>query len=217
VPDIKAIIFDIGGVLSASPVAGIRAWTEQCGIDYAVLGPLVARPESAFSRLERSDLTPEQFARQFQAECAAAGITADPLAFLASFADLPQREEMHAIVRHLHGRYKLGCITNNVLREEDAGARAEIFACFDVIVESARVGLRKPDPRIYLMTCEQLGVAPAEAVFLDDFGVNLKGARALGMTTIKVDETTRAIDELEAVLGIPLPRPASSEFRVAGS
>jgi putative hydrolase of the HAD superfamily len=210
------VIFDIGGVLSSSPVAGIRAWAEQCGIDYGVLGPLVAHPESAFSRLERSDLTPEQFAREFQAECAAEGITADPHTFLASFANLPQRHEMHAVVRHLYGRYKLGCITNNVLREGGSGTRGGVFSLFDVIVESAKVGLRKPDPRIYLMTCEQLGVAPVESVFLDDFGVNLKGARALGMTTIKVDETTRAIDELEAVLGIPLPRTGST-FQVPRS
>jgi len=204
--EIKAVIFDIGGVLSHSPVAAIRAWAEGCGLDYAVLGPLIANPEGAYSRLEQSALTPEEFAREFEAECAAQGISADPRAFLASFAGLGWREEMHAVVRHLHGRYKLGCITNNIVRDDGTGTRGEIFQLFDVIVESARVGVRKPDPRIYVMTCEQLGVTPEQAVFLDDFGVNLKGARALGMTTIKVDETTRAIDELEAVLGIPLPR-----------
>ena len=205
-PEIKAVIFDIGGVLSSSPVAGIRAWAERCGIDYGVFGPIVARPEGAYSRLERSDLTAEAFAREFEAECAAEGIAADPHGFLASFHNLPQRPEMHAVVRHLRGRYKLGCITNNVLREGGTGTRGDIYDCFDVIVESAKVGLRKPDPRIYQMTCEQLGVTPVEAVFLDDFGVNLKGARALGMTTIRVDETTSAIDELGRVLGIPLPR-----------
>src|SRR5262249_13784522 len=120
--------------------------------------------------------------------------------------------EMHAVVRALHGRYKLGCITNNLLREGPLG-RAEIFDLFDVIVESARVGLRKPHPEIYLLACEHLGVAPQEAVFLDDCGVNLKGARAPGMTTIKVDETTSAIDELESVLGIPLPRDGSTVQR----
>jgi putative hydrolase of the HAD superfamily len=204
--DIRAVIFDIGGVLSASPVAAIRAWAEGCGIDYGVLGPLVARPESAFSRLEQSALTPEQFAREFQAECASQGISVDPHGFLASFSALPQRPEMHAVVRHLHGRFKLGCITNNIIRDGAAAGRGDIFDLFDVVIESAEVGLRKPDPRIYLLACEQLGVSPEQAVFLDDFGVNLKGARALGMTTIKVDETTRAIDELETVLGIPLPR-----------
>jgi putative hydrolase of the HAD superfamily len=206
--EIKAVIFDIGGVLTGSPVAGIRAWAEQCGIDYGVLGPLVARPESAYSRFETSAITDEEFCREFEAECTAAGLAADPRGFLDSFARLPARPEMHAVVRALHGRYKLGCITNNLLREGPLG-RAEIFDLFEVIVESAKVGHRKPHPEIYLMTCAQLGIAPEEAVFLDDFGVNLKGARALGMTTIKVDATTSAIDELEQVLGIPLPRDGS--------
>jgi putative hydrolase of the HAD superfamily len=112
---------------------------------------------------------------------------------------------MVAVVRALKGRYKLGCITNN-LRREGGGDRWGIFALFDDVIESSAVGLRKPDPRIFLLSCEHLGVRPEEAVFLDDFGVNLKGARALGMTTIKVDETASAIDELEAALGISLPR-----------
>ena len=207
-PAIRAVIFDVGGVLTASPVAGIRSWAEQCGIDYSVLGPLVAAPAGPWSRFETSELSPEEFAGAFEAECAAQGLTVDSATFLASFSNLPVREEMLAVVRALKGRFKLGCITNNVRRE--GFGRAEVFTLFDVVIESAKVGLRKPDPQIYLLACEQLGVTPEETVFLDDFGVNLKGARALGMTTIKVDETTRAIDELEAALGLPLPRQASS-------
>jgi putative hydrolase of the HAD superfamily len=213
--DIRAVIFDIGGVLTQSPVAAIRAWAEGCGVDYGILGPLVAQPESAFSRFERSALSDEEFCREFEAECVGAGISADPRAFLASFAGLAPRPEMIAIVEALRGRCGLGCITNNV-RREPTGGRGDLFSLFDVVIESSRVGLRKPDPRIYLLACEQLGVTPEQAVFLDDFGVNLKGARALGMTTIKVDETTGAIDELEAVLGIALPREGS-RFQVPRS
>jgi putative hydrolase of the HAD superfamily len=75
---------------------------------------------------------------------------------------------------------------------------------FDVVVESAVEGLRKPDPRIYELTCERLGVAPHEVVFLDDLGINLKPARAMGMTTIKVADPRAALDELGAVLGLDL-------------
>lgn len=202
--DIQAVIFDIGGVITASPVTAIRAWAAGCGVDYAVLGPLLAAPDGPWSRFEKSELTPEEFATAFRADCAAGGLTVDSAGFLAAFAQLPVRREVLAVIRHLHGRYRLGCITNNVRRE--GGNRHEILDLFDVVIESAKVGLRKPDTRIYQMACAQLGVTPEQTVFLDDFGVNLKGARALGMTTIKVDETDSAIAELESALGIPLPR-----------
>ena len=75
---------------------------------------------------------------------------------------------------------------------------------FDVFIESALVGLRKPDPRIYELVCRELGVAPARAAFLDDIGRNLKTARALGMTTIKVDDPDGALRELGGILGFDL-------------
>ena len=75
---------------------------------------------------------------------------------------------------------------------------------FDAVVESSRVGVRKPDPRFYELACERLSIAPDEAVFLDDLGVNLKPARALGMTTIKVVDPDEALAELEAVVGFSL-------------
>lgn len=117
------------------------------------------------------------------------------------------RPEMVAVVRHLKGKVALGCITNNVVRDDSRpGALWDLGALFECVIESAKVGLRKPDPAIYQMACDALGVTPPEAAFLDDLGANLKGARALGMITIKVDHTLGALDELEAALGIPLPR-----------
>ena len=104
----------------------------------------------------------------------------------------------------------MGAITNNVASEGPAKRRTsglDVHSLFEVVIESAKVGMRKPDPRIYRLACDALGVTPERSVFLDDIGQNLKGARALGMTTIKVDATLSAIDELEEVLGIPLPRP----------
>jgi putative hydrolase of the HAD superfamily len=76
------------------------------------------------------------------------------------------------------------------------------MAMFDHVIESSKIGLRKPDPRIYLMMCEQLGVAPAACVYLDDLGINCKPAAALGMTAIKVGGEVQALDDLGRVLGM---------------
>jgi len=116
---------------------------------------------------------------------------------------------MVGVVRHLRGKVKLGAITNNVSRDEVGTRRTsgvDLPSLFEVVVESAIVGFRKPQPEIFQIACEKLAIVPTEAIFLDDLGANLKGARALGMHTIKVDDTLSAIDELESALGFPLPR-----------
>lgn len=206
---LRAAIFDIGGVLTTSPVVAIRDWAYATGVDYAVLGPMLNLPDGAWARYERSVLSEAEFCRAIEDEGRAHGIevTGKELQRVA-FGGQHVRDEMVAVVRHLRGRVPIGCITNNV-RREDSRPRGliDLHSLFDVVVESAVVGLRKPDPRIYQMACEGLGVEVHEAVFLDDMGTNLKGARAIGMATIKVDHTHSAIEELEAALGLSLPRP----------
>ena len=98
----------------------------------------------------------------------------------------------------------LGCLTNNIGEGEERPDVAEVMALFDVVVESSKLGIRKPDPRFYELACEALEVRPVECVFLDDLGINLKPARAMGMTTIKVDSAGQALTELGTVLGIAL-------------
>src|SRR5213082_392888 len=98
----------------------------------------------------------------------------------------------------------LGCLTNNIAEGEQRPDVAEVMALFDVIVESSKLGIRKPEPRFYELACEALAVEPAECVFLDDLGINLKPARAMGMTTIKVDSPGQALADLESVLGLEL-------------
>jgi putative hydrolase of the HAD superfamily len=114
------------------------------------------------------------------------------------------RPEMVTAVRRCQERLRTAALTNNFTLPDGDPPMREIRELFDVIVESSRIGVRKPDPRFYELACAELGVAPGESVFLDDLGVNLKSARALGMTTIKVDDPARAIAELEAILGFAL-------------
>jgi len=203
----RAVIFDFGGVISTSPLLGMRAYCERERVPMDAIRQLFATHDGAWSRFEMNAISREEFVQAFEAEARANGYTLDGWSFLdAFFAGMAVRPEMVAVVRFLHGRYKVGCITNNV----QAGERNPLLDdLFDVVIESSKVGLRKPDPRIYQIACESLGVQPEQAIFLDDFGVNLKAARELGMATVKVDETPSAIDELERLLGVALPRAAS--------
>ncbi|MCY4393981.1 MAG: HAD-IA family hydrolase, partial [Rhodospirillaceae bacterium] len=128
------------------------------------------------------------------------------------------RPEMVNALKACKARLRVGCITNNVAAGEgptmvlgeggeESGLAAEVaavFALFDHVIESSRAGLRKPDPRIYRMACDALGVEPENTVYLDDLGINLKPAREIGMTTIKVTDPAAALAELEAAVGFPL-------------
>jgi putative hydrolase of the HAD superfamily len=117
---------------------------------------------------------------------------------------------MVAAFKRIAAKFKTGCITNNLPANAigSLGGRsiyvAEVMALFDHVIESAKIGLRKPDPRVYQMMVEALHVDPKRCVYLDDLGVNLKPARAMGMTTIKVVDASQAIAELEAATGLAL-------------
>jgi putative hydrolase of the HAD superfamily len=210
VTKLKAAIFDIGGVLTHSPVTRIKAFCAENGIPDDVRWAIFAPEDGPWSRFERSELTPETFAAEFDVHIKPCGTSATGAGFMQwFFSGFGERPEMVNVVRHLRGKTKLAAITNNVARDEPAQRRTsgiDVHSLFEVVIESAIVGVRKPEPRIYQIACEKLGIEPHEAVFLDDLGANLKGARALGMQTIKVDDTLSAIDELERALGIPLPR-----------
>jgi len=114
------------------------------------------------------------------------------------------RPEMVEAVRRCGERLKTALLTNNVVGLMPGDEIAHIVAMFDVVIESSVVGVRKPDPHFYEIACERLAIEPRDAVFLDDLGINLKPARAMGMTTIKVDDPAIAITELEAIVGFPL-------------
>ncbi len=207
----RAVIFDLGGVVMPSPLDTFRAYEARQGLPHRFLSEVVlgGGEDGAWSRFERGELAPAEFVVAFDAECAAAGGTVRTTDLLEDIATRrgPHPEMVEAIRRIRAEGLRTGALTNNWRADDDTsmGERSpELAAAFDVVVESAREGLRKPDPRIYELTCERLGVAPVEAVFLDDLGVNLKSARALGMATIKVTGTGSALVELETILGFSL-------------
>jgi len=202
----RAVLFDLGGVVVGSPLHAIAAYERQRGIASGSINRVVVEtgPGGAWSRLERGELGLEDFYPAFDADCAGAGcsISARELMVLVAAATEPRPEMLEAIGRLRREGLKVGAITNNWVGEEPG--MSALAPHFDVMIESAVVGIRKPDPAIFHLACERLAITPPEAVFLDDIGSNLKTARALGMTTIKVDEPAAALAELETVLGLSL-------------
>jgi putative hydrolase of the HAD superfamily len=208
---VRAVIFDFGGVILTSPFEAFARYEADNGLPDGFLRRLNATdPDTnAWARLERSEVDLAGFAELFEAEARTAGHAVDGRAVLTLLAG-QLRPSMVEALRRCHDRVKTALLTNNFVAAgpgpegDRAGPMAEVLGHFDVIVESSRVALRKPDPAIYRLVCDELGVEPDEAVFLDDLGVNLKPARAMGMTTIKVVDPDDAIAQLEAVVGFPL-------------
>lgn len=206
---IRAVIFDLGGVVLGSPLHAIAAYERERGIAAGSVNRVVAQTgaDGAWARLERGLVALAEFAPAFEAECAAAGFAIDARVMMERMAASSQpRPAMLAAIRALRARgLRVAALTNNWPSEDrsDDGERT-LRDHFDEFFESSVLGLQKPDPRIYLHACTALAIAPEEAIFLDDIGRNLKTARALGMTTIKVETPEQALAELAGLLGIPI-------------
>lgn len=206
---IEAVLFDFGGVILSSPFEAFSKYEAEAGVPDGLLRGLNAtNPDTnAWAQLERSEVSLEEFCALYEAEAAAAGHRIEGRRVIEALAG-ELRPEMVEAVRRCSQRLKTACLTNNFVttsghvdREAQMGA---VMALFHVVVESSKVGVRKPDPKFYEMACELLDVEPAACVFLDDLGINLKPARAMGMTTIKVLDAPQALADLEAVVGFPL-------------
>lgn len=202
---IRAVLFDFGGVISSSPFDAFARYERERGLPDGFLRTVNATdPDAnAWARLERAELDLAGFDEAFAAESARLGHRipgADVLALLAG--DI--RPTVVEAVRRCAARLQTALLTNNVVGSMDDPRVDELLALFDVVVESSVVGVRKPEPAFYRIACERLGIAPDDAVFLDDLGVNLKPARAMGMATIKVGDPAVALAELERLVGFPL-------------
>ena len=207
---IEGVLFDMGGVVMDSPLHAIARYERAHGLPAnAVNRAIAAAGESgAWARLERGELTAETFCAPFEADCRAHGVEVSGAAIMAAIAEAGvARPMMLEAIRRLRAqRLRVGALTNNWKRAgpEDDVIPHRLKDHFDVFIESRVVGLRKPDPRIYELACRELGVPPERTAFLDDIGGNLKPARALGMSTIKVDTPEQALRELAALLGFDL-------------
>ena len=202
----RAVLFDVGGVVVGSPLEAIARFEAEQGIPAGFVNRVVVASgaDGAWSRLERGELRLEAFHPEFERDCARAGQRLDARAMMVRVAEATvPRPAMLEAIRRIRARGLLAAaVTNNwISADEGTGV---LRPHFDAFIESAVVGIRKPDPRIFELACAELGIAPSEAVMLDDIGANLKTARALGMTTVKVADADAALGELEALLGFPL-------------
>jgi putative hydrolase of the HAD superfamily len=206
-----ATLWDFGGVILESPFEAFARYERDNGLPEGFLRSLNAtNPDAnAWARMERSEVSIDRFAELFEGEASAAGHRVDARAILGLLSGR-LRPEMVEAVRRCAERVPTGLVTNNFVGLGDGARRedlAEVLALFHVVIESSQVGLRKPDPAIYLLACRELGVGPGDVVFLDDLGINLKPARSLGMTTVKVTDPDAALAELEAAVGFAVRAP----------
>jgi putative hydrolase of the HAD superfamily len=203
----NTVIFDFGGVITSSPFEAFNRMEAKNGLPKDFVRSVNARnpDDNAWAKFERAECSAAEFDTLFAAEARALGHELDGASVIACLAgDI--RPDMVAALDMLKSQgFGLGCITNNVASEEDIGwgpSVKHILSEFHHVIESAKVGLRKPDPRIYLMMCDALAVEPAACVYLDDLGINCKPAAALGMTAIKVTGERQALADLAAATGL---------------
>ena len=208
---IEAVIWDFGGVLTTSPFEAFARFEKERGLPVDIIRRTNAANhlENAWAKFERAEIDVDAFDKLFAEESRAFGAEVRGKEVLPLLqGDL--RPEMVEALRRVKARCKTGCITNNLPANAIGSTSgrslyvAEVMALFDHIIESARIGLRKPDPRIYEMMIDALKVDPETCVYLDDLGVNLKPARQMGMTTIKVVTVQQALVELESATGLTL-------------
>jgi len=209
---VEAVIWDFGGVFTSSPFEAFNALEAELGApkDHIRRVNATNPDHNAWALFERAEIDAARFDQLFLEESTALGFPirgADVLPKLSG----QLRPRMVEALKACKAQFKVGCITNNVVSEHSpgqaegqrmAGAMATVMPLFDAIIESSKAGVRKPDPRIYLMMCDLLGVQPETCVYLDDLGINCKPAAGLGMKAIKVIDVDQTLAELSAATGL---------------
>lgn len=217
--DFDAVFFDFGGVVLSSPFEAFSVYEQRVGLPpNAVRTVNATNPDNnAWARFERNEISVDEFVKAFEEEAKALGFDIDGVEVLRCLEG-EIRPRMVDVVRRCQARFTTAMLTNNVVSmsasgfgeggtcdaETEGSGFAEVLRYFDHVIESSVVGVRKPEVRFYEIACERAGVTPDRVVFLDDLGVNLKPARAMGMTTIKVTSEEQAISDLSEVLGVDL-------------
>lgn len=209
-----AVLFDFGGVITTSPFEAFARYELELGVPPDSIRKINSTnpDDNAWAKMERSEVTLPQFCELFEAEAQSMGLELSGEKVLGCLSG-DVRPQMVRALGILKGQLPIGCITNNMKSghgsgmsrtEDQAAAIAEIMTMFEVVIESAKVGIRKPDPRIYEMACTELEVDPRNCAYLDDLGINCKPAANLGMTAIKVIDPDEALDDLERAVGFSL-------------
>ncbi len=209
---IEAILWDFGGVFTTSPFEAFNRFEAAHNLpkDFIRRVNSTNPTTNAWAQFESNAITAEQFDQLFERESESLGHPVRGVRVLELLSG-ELRPRMVSVLKKCKEHFKVGCITNNMKSgqgpsmardEAKVAASQSVMALFDVIVESSVEGVRKPNPRIYEIACDRMGVGPDGCVFLDDLGINLKPAKALGMTTIKVIEEDQAIKDLEKATGI---------------
>ena len=207
----RAVFWDFGGVILSSPFDAFLQYEAQKGLPEGFLRSVNAtNPDAnAWALLERNEVSPRDFDALFLAESTALGHPVPGADVLKLLAGEIRPAMVQALDTVKAAGYAMACLTNNVVGGDGATperreAVAAVMARFDAVIESSKVGCRKPETRFYEIACETLQVSPHECVFLDDLGVNLKPAAAMGMHTIKVINPDDALAALSAALQLTL-------------
>jgi putative hydrolase of the HAD superfamily len=207
----RAVFWDFGGVILSSPFDAFLQYEAQKGLPEGFLRSVNAtNPDAnAWALLERNEVSPRDFDALFLAESTALGHPVPGADVLKLLAGEIRPAMVQALDTVKAAGYAMACLTNNVVGGDGAtperrAAVAAVMARFDAVIESSKVGCRKPETRFYEIACETLQVSPHECVFLDDLGVNLKPAAAMGMHTIKVINPDDALASLSAALLLEL-------------
>ncbi len=213
---VEAVLWDFGGVITSSPFEAFNSFEDANDLPHDFIRTINATnpDDNAWALFERSEITLDEFDVKFREEAVAAGHDVGGKQVIGLLAG-DVRPRMLTALKTCKENFKVGCITNNVTQDDeregwdsmmDDGSRGQqvrqALALFDELIESSKIGLRKPDPRIYELMCERLAVDPKQCIYLDDLGVNLKPARAMGMTTIKVLNVDQTLGELGEATGL---------------
>ena len=203
---IRAVLWDFGGVILSSPFEAFARYELDRGLPAGFLRSVNAAHHhtNAWARFERNELDAEAFDAAFAAESEALGHRVPGVDVLGLLAGDVRPEMVDALDGVRTAGYLTACLTNNVRSDVVRPEVVAVMDRFDAVFESSVLGVRKPEPAFYALACDGLGVEPSACVFLDDLGINLKPARALGMTTIKVVDPAEAIAELSTVLSLDL-------------
>ena len=209
---VEAVIWDFGGVFTSSPFEAFNRYEAENGLPKDLIRRINATdPDTnAWALFERNEIDTAGFDELFLKESTALGHPVPGREVLPLLSG-SLRPRMVAALKTCKQHFKVGCITNNMVTHHSpgadapqraAGAMGQVMPLFDHIIESSKAGVRKPDPKIYLMMCEALEVKPEACVYLDDLGINCKPAAALGMRAIKVVDVAQTLAELAAATGL---------------